>query len=278
MEGTFLMDDEFKLIVPAMLRPRKSLSAFIDSNTQYLPTFKSLYLTDRSLTGENYINPIFACVPLKNAGFEIFLEIASENHSRKTINSFILGALMNEIYNIVIFDDDVNNIDETLKILDDWDKQLIDFSLEHGKELEGPDQKIKIYLNLGDSVFNIKEDFFEKIHLAGINGLFIAENYDPIKLMNIFNYMKEYSLEAFNTATLFYKIRQLKVAMKFNPNLDLPPSFMKRLESADDPIQEGIEYFQEFVDFTKSFESNGILIANPVKQVMKDLHEVLGSL
>ncbi|MHA1370353.1 MAG: hypothetical protein ACTSRA_11635, partial [Promethearchaeota archaeon] len=140
---------DMKFLIYADLNPVKSVERFIAKNSTFLPEINSLYLSDHSLTGAHFINSVFASIPLRQLGFEIYFEISTLEHSDNAIMSLILGALMHDINNIVLYESAPFDHAKTLKIMDEWNDQKIDFSMaEEGLQILS-ENKMKFYYNIG---------------------------------------------------------------------------------------------------------------------------------
>jgi hypothetical protein len=253
------------------IRAVRSIDAIISNNKYFLPEFKELYLHERSFTGSNYISPVFSAMPLINHGFELFLELDANNHSYQAMLSLMLGANLHDIENIVIYENNMNDFDLTLSLIDDWHKQAEDFSLESINNTESLADQTHLFFNSDYEVFNFNDEIFEKLHMAGIEGIFLPENYDPVKLMNVFNLADEYGLQVFNSASIYSSTRQLKFAIDIVPQLDMPADFIQRMEDSKNKLEEGLQYFKEYIDFTKNFEAKGVIIENPTKKILQAL-------
>ena len=265
------MNDPYRFVMHGNVGAVRSIDALIVNNKDFLPEFKELYLHERSFTGSNYISPVFSALPLINHNFEIFLELDANNHSYQAMLSLILGAFLHDIKNIVIHENNMDDFELTLSLIDDWHKQADDFSLESINKSQSPADETRLFFNADYEVFEFNEEVFENLHMAGIEGIFLPENYDPVKLMNIFNLADEYGLQVFNSASIYTSTRQLKFAIDVIPQLDMPANFIDRMEDSSNKIEEGLQYFREYVDFTKNFDAKGIIIENPTKKILQAL-------
>ncbi|MHA1681336.1 MAG: hypothetical protein ACTSUE_10025 [Promethearchaeota archaeon] len=267
------LNDGFEFIINGNLEPVEDVSDVLAKNSHLSEYVNALYLADRSTPEIIRISPVFAATYLKQAGLEVYLELAFNNYALETVVSLLMGAPSCGINKVVIYNTDPVEDESTFGVLDDLNAsvEMQMRAVDGGEPLEWT--SLNLFFNGGYEIFNKDEFFFENLKLTGFRGFMVPENYDPVKLMSLFSFGKEYGLQVINTATIYDKYRKLKFAHKTLPQFDIPDSFLDRVKNATGGAREGLEYFAEFVNFIQNFESNGLLIENTDPRTIRQFHD-----